>query len=240
MDAILVIDDDDSILNLITHKLLNSFKVIAVKRGNAAVDVLRNDNISLVLMDQVMPEIDGLDTFNLLKGAVPVPPPVIMMTAYTSTELIVSFMKSGGADFISKPLDFDILGIKIRRGIEASRERKRDAGQSAEADRFFQMAPDPFCIVGLDGKFHRINEAFQEMSGYGPPELADSMFHSILHKDDAKRALSEIARINREGGRAQFAARLVGKDREPVSLAWNAAVDSTGGLLYITARGPGV
>ncbi len=121
-NSILVVDDDEAILELHAHKLGNQFKVFGVTGGKAAIDVLRNQKISLILLDQMMPDIDGMGTFDLIKGEMAVPPPVIMMTAHSSSELLLSFMKNGGADFIAKPLDFDILEIKIRRAIAAAKD----------------------------------------------------------------------------------------------------------------------
>lgn len=69
-----------------------------------------------------MPDMDGIETFEKVKN-VDRKIPVIMMTAYSSLAFAVSFMKAEGADFIHKPVDPDILEVKLRQAISNSRLR---------------------------------------------------------------------------------------------------------------------
>jgi DNA-binding response OmpR family regulator len=74
---------------------------------------------------------DGLEVFEKIKKTRP-DLPVIMMTAHSSLTLAVFFMKKGGVDFIEKPLDFEVLEVKIRQVMEAVQTSKEKEGLKKE------------------------------------------------------------------------------------------------------------
>ena len=119
MSKILVVDDDK-----ITVKACNKnlgklgYDIHAAMCGQEAIDFISAGNpVDLILLDQMMPDMDGLETFYRIKKSRP-HIPVIMVTGCSSMNLSIHFMKSGGMDFVVKPFDFAILDIKIRQAIE--------------------------------------------------------------------------------------------------------------------------
>ncbi len=117
---ILVVDDDEGIREMLILRLQKiGHRVVVAGGGSQALDLLAGEKIDLVLIDQMMPEMDGLETFEGLKKKITSPPPVIMMTAHSSLNLALAFMKAGGTDFIQKPLDIEVLDVKIRQALRA-------------------------------------------------------------------------------------------------------------------------
>jgi len=118
--TILVVDDSETIRRILqTHLKAVGYNVWIAINGKEAVAAFekQKNGIDLVLLDQNMPEMDGLETLEKiheLDGRVP----VIMMTAFSSAHLIVCFMQRGGDDFVEKPLEPEILKIKIERAIK--------------------------------------------------------------------------------------------------------------------------
>ncbi len=126
MTKILVVDDERNIRKVMERRLEKlNYEVQAVESGIEAIEVLNNgENFDLILLDQMMPEMDGLETFENIK-TLAAPPPVIMFTAHGSLRLAVEFMKAGGSDFAQKPVDFGTLNIQIIRAINHTKlERK--------------------------------------------------------------------------------------------------------------------
>jgi DNA-binding NtrC family response regulator len=125
---ILVIDDDLSFLNLVKRKLnLTGITATLASSGSDVEDLLKNfaKDFDIVLLDQLMPDINGLEVFEKIKEVRP-DIPVIMMTAHSSLALAVAFMKTGGFDYIEKPIDFEVLEVKIRQAmvvVQANREK---------------------------------------------------------------------------------------------------------------------
>ena len=63
----------------------------------------------------------------------------------------------------------------------------------AELDRFFSLSLDLLCIAGADGRFRRVNPAWQEMLGWSPEELTSMPYMALVHPDDRVRTATEAA-----------------------------------------------
>ena len=124
---VLVVDDESSILLLMARRLEKmGFDVLTAGSGQEALDLLKADqSVDVLLLDQLMPQMDGMETFERMGVEIDPPPPVIMCTAHSSTHLAVEFMKAGGADFVQKPLDFEVLKIKLDQVQESTRLARR-------------------------------------------------------------------------------------------------------------------
>jgi FixJ family two-component response regulator len=66
-----------------------------------------------------MPDMDGISTFVRIKDEIDDYPPIIMVTGHGTVHLAVEFMKNGGKDFVPKPIDFDVLMLKIERVLDS-------------------------------------------------------------------------------------------------------------------------
>ncbi|HOO45997.1 MAG TPA: sigma-54 dependent transcriptional regulator [Deltaproteobacteria bacterium] len=116
---ILVVDDDDSIRRYIAKLLTQSgYDVITASNGKDAISELRTGTeVSLVLLDILMPEMDGLETLSELRklsGDLP----VLMLSALGQTNIIVKAMKSGATDYLVKPFEEEELELAITKSLE--------------------------------------------------------------------------------------------------------------------------
>ncbi|MBN1635768.1 MAG: sigma-54-dependent Fis family transcriptional regulator, partial [Deltaproteobacteria bacterium] len=116
---ILVVDDDDSIRGYIVKLLSQSgYEVIPTPGGKDALKELRlNADISLVILDILMPEMDGLETLNEIRKLSP-DTPVLMLSALGQTNIIVKAMKAGATDYLVKPFEEEELDLAISKSIE--------------------------------------------------------------------------------------------------------------------------
>ena len=113
---ILVVDDEAPIREMLQKGLTQrgGFSVEVAQNGVEATERIEKDVFDLVLTDLKMPEMDGLELLNTVKGTRP-EIMVIMMTAYGSVETAVEAMKMGADDYITKPIDFNDLFIRISK-----------------------------------------------------------------------------------------------------------------------------
>ncbi|MBF0606251.1 MAG: hybrid sensor histidine kinase/response regulator [Candidatus Magnetobacterium sp. LHC-1] len=116
MVNILVVDDDPDIIRLFSLRLPPlGYQVTTASSGEEALDLIRQVAPHIVLLDQEMPGLDGLNTFLSIKALWP-ELPVVMCTGHGSVELVRVFMLKGGQDFIQKPiLDFETLDFRLRK-----------------------------------------------------------------------------------------------------------------------------
>jgi two-component system response regulator AtoC len=119
---ILVVDDDESIRRYIVKLLSQSgYDVVAASSGKEALNELRtNQDVSLVILDILMPDMDGLETLaeirKLTKDI-----PVLMLSALGQTNIIVKAMKAGATDYLVKPFEEEEIELAITKSLEKKR-----------------------------------------------------------------------------------------------------------------------
>ena len=117
---ILLVDDDDS-LRMIAREALQyqNYIVIEASDGNQALELLRSHKPDLVLLDIMLPGVDGLQIAQIIKSNISTSHiPVIFLTARGQTEDKVKALKSGGDDYLVKPFDSTELAARIEAILE--------------------------------------------------------------------------------------------------------------------------
>jgi PAS domain S-box-containing protein len=118
-----------------------------------------------------------------------------------------------------------------------SRESAARRAAQRELDRFFTLSLDLLCIAGVDGRFKRLNPAFERVLGFSREELLAQPFAAFVHPDDVGRTVREAERLALEGtDTVAFVNRYRAKDGTYRTLQWNTAPDPESGLLYAAAR----
>ncbi len=120
---ILLVDDEPDLLSGLKRsfaKRLPDVDVLTSTGGNKALAVLAREDISLVLMDIMMGDTNGLEILDRIHSVNP-ELTVIMMTGYGTIELAVDAIRRGAWDFVTKPLELDSLTRLLNKGLERSR-----------------------------------------------------------------------------------------------------------------------
>jgi DNA-binding response OmpR family regulator len=114
--------DDDTTGNLLFGYALrrDGFQVLTAESGRVGSSIASSGAADVVLLDLRLPDLDGIDLLRLIKRNAP-SVPVIMMTAYRSTEVIVKAMRLGAADFLEKPLTPDELLEAVHQALAGER-----------------------------------------------------------------------------------------------------------------------
>ncbi|MEE4262601.1 MAG: sigma-54 dependent transcriptional regulator [Desulfobacteraceae bacterium] len=121
MSTILIIDDDDQ-LRKSFHKLLSEegYRAEGAASGEAGLEIIQNQLPDLVIVDIRLPGINGLETFEAIHALEP-KLPVIIMTAYGTTETAIEATKMGAFDYILKPFEIPDMLAVIKQALEAGR-----------------------------------------------------------------------------------------------------------------------
>ena len=112
----ILIVDDDSTIRKILRKMLESsgFSITEAASGNEALQHLENNLFTLVLLDIVMPDFDGLEVLKAIRKSYSVSElPVIMVTVKDSRDDITEALSLGANDYVVKPVDFPVLRARI-------------------------------------------------------------------------------------------------------------------------------
>jgi DNA-binding NtrC family response regulator len=130
--VVLVVDDDAGVREGLRLVLDEHYTVLEAPHGRSALGIVRAERVDLVLLDILMPEVDGLEILQELKALEP-DLPVIMMTAVKTVRTSVAAMKLGAADYVTKPFQEDELIAAIHQALE--QRVRRNGGAPARAER---------------------------------------------------------------------------------------------------------
>jgi len=149
---ILVVDDEPAQRELVSGFLRKrGFEVDEAAGGQAALARFTQEPFDLVLTDQRMPDLSGLDLLQRLRAVTP-EAAVIVMTAYGTIETAVGAIKAGATDYLSKPINLDELLHRIER----VRERQRLLGENRELRAALEERHRVEGIIGDSGRMQEV------------------------------------------------------------------------------------
>lgn len=121
---VLIVDDEEGFVNSLAERLsIRDYDVTTSVNGQDAIEKVRGYNFDVVMLDVVMPGIDGLEVLREIKRIKPLTE-VIMLTALPNVEIGVEAMKRGAMDYILKPCEIEGLISKIDRGYARKTEQE--------------------------------------------------------------------------------------------------------------------
>src|SRR3989442_15434576 len=118
---ILIVDDDSGQRSLLDSFLRSQgFDTLPVASGELALEVLRNEEISMMISDVRMPGMTGLETLRRARQQHSVLP-VLLVTAYAEIRDAVGAMRDGALNYLAKPIDLDELLVTVQQATGMAR-----------------------------------------------------------------------------------------------------------------------
>jgi len=126
-ERVLVVDDEEDLLELVNYNLTKEgYRVTCVSTGEEAINEAKSSLPDLVVLDLLLPRVDGLDVCKILKNDPKTQHiPIVMLTAKTEEADVVTGLELGADDYLTKPFSPRVLLARIR----AVLRRKSKAGQ---------------------------------------------------------------------------------------------------------------
>jgi CheY-like chemotaxis protein len=118
--TVLVVEDNKSTRDIVVHNLSAAgFRTVEAGDGETAVELLGRQTVDVILLDVMMPKMDGFTVCRLLKQPGPTAAiPIIIVTARNEREDVLKAVQSGADDYIVKPFTKDTLLDKVRKHAE--------------------------------------------------------------------------------------------------------------------------
>jgi two-component system, sensor histidine kinase and response regulator len=138
---ILIVDDTPKNIQLLGSTLKDQGYAIAyAMSGQKAIEMLNGRSFDLILLDVMMPEMDGLETCRIIKKTGPMKDiPVIFLTARDDEETIVAAFEAGGIDFIKKPFNVKELLARVKTQLDLQFQKKALIEANQTKDKFFSI-----------------------------------------------------------------------------------------------------
>jgi len=124
---ILIVDDNDSNRDLLQRRLrLYDFECVQASGGKEALSILSKQKIDLVLLDVLMPDMNGIEVLNAIRNSeLQSDLPVIMVSGFDDVRSVAKCIAIGASDYLSKPVDGVVLGAKVVAALERKALRKK-------------------------------------------------------------------------------------------------------------------
>lgn len=182
--TVLVVEDDDEVRAYLEKELSGNFRILTAPNGKLALAVVEEEDVSLVLSDVMMPEMNGFELCRTLKTNLTSSHiPVVLLTAL-SDERQRMYGLSGGADgYIQKPFRVDYVKLHLIRLLEERRKLREQVLRKLQENSLW--LPEPEKIENIDDVFlrkfiARIEEVYAD-SDYNVEKLSDTLGLSRGH-----------------------------------------------------------
>ena len=203
---IIIVDDVPANLKILGNILkFEGYKVRPVPNGIMALKVAAMEKPDLILLDIMMPDMDGFEVCRRLKEDPKLKDiPVIFISALNDTRDVVKALKSGGVDFITKPFQAEEVIARVKTHLDLYRQSKRLEKQSKELQALIVTKDKFFSIIAHDlrgplGGFMQLTEMmaaeFDELSPEEQKEMTIELSHSTRNIFNLLENLLEWSRM---------------------------------------------
>ena len=190
---ILIVDDDASQRSLLESFLTSQgFEVVPVASGEQALEILRNEEISLMISDVRMPGISGLETLRRARKEHAVLP-VLLVTAYADIREAVGAMRDGAVNYLTKPIDLDELLASVRQATGLAKDTPLKFSEDKQLPGYVVARSPLMQALFRDASLIATSESrilLTGESGVGKEVLAD-VIHAWSH-----RSSGQLVKVN--------------------------------------------
>lgn len=175
---VLVVDDSPEALSLINDTLeAAGYDVLVALEGNQALTIVNRIRPDIILLDAVMPNVDGFETCARLKANPQLADiPVIFMTGLTETENLVKGLEVGGVDYLTKPINTDELLARMK-------VHQSNAHQTSSAYKALESTGQFLLSIDNDGGIYWATPrslALLARAGVPPDQFTEAMGKQLV------------------------------------------------------------
>ena len=199
---LVLVADDDFMMRALSRKALeqSGFKVSEAENGLAALSLFDETTPDLVMLDVLMPEMDGFEACASIRRC---PSgkliPILMVTGLDDIESINRAYEAGATDFVSKPINWPVLGHRLRYMLRASRSIEAFYKSEAKNKALLDAVPDVMFRVTGQGEFLEMKEPrdlrlFPEKEG-----CVGKTLHEVFAPEIAVRLIEAVGQAIQTG-----------------------------------------
>lgn len=204
---VLVVDDELSNRDLLSRRLeRRGYRTVSASGGAEALLLIQNQDFDLILLDQMMPEMSGLDVLRRVRrnhSAAELP--VIMVTAVSDSASVVQALETGANDYITKPLDFGITLARIAVQLHRKQAEQNLRKNEERLTLALRGSSDGLWDWDIATGIVYYSPRWKSMLEYEEAEIEGTLeaWLSLVHPDDAERVREDLHR-HVEGGLHEF------------------------------------
>lgn len=170
---ILVVDDDRGTRLVLRHALeKEDFEVLEAGDGLEALSIFDQERPDLVIMDGMMPRLDGFTACSQLRKKYGGATPVLMLTGLNDDKSVELAFESGALDYITKPINWAVMTRRVNRLLQARATELLLNRSEEKANYIFSHSMDGIITIDGHGRIISFNPAAESMFGYSSQEIS--------------------------------------------------------------------
>lgn len=193
---ILVVDDDREHAELVAEGISDkSYDVVIAANGVEAQNLIRKNEFDIIVTDMVLHDVSGMDLLRMAKSAQP-ETEVILVTGYPSSETCAQALEEGAFDYLDKPVNIQILRVKLKKIVEQQRILRRNVELQKQLN-------EKFGYEGIIGNSNAMKTVLQSVKAVAPTSATvllagesgtgKELIARLIHTNSPRRANHFIA-----------------------------------------------
>ncbi|NVM22568.1 MAG: response regulator [Desulfobacterales bacterium] len=199
---ILIVDDEPRLCDSLKILLANErYEIHTAYSGHQALERLAENGFDLVLLDIVMPDVNGHQVMDYISSRDP-DTCVIVITGHATVDSAIESLRRGAYDYLKKPFEFEELLKRVKNALDQKKLKKEYDivnGKLKLSERRYQYlvnnSPDLIYTLELEGKFTFVGGTVESLLGYKTGELLGKDYTFIVLEDDIDKAKNHYAEI---------------------------------------------
>jgi two-component system cell cycle sensor histidine kinase/response regulator CckA len=178
---ILIVDDEPRMCKSLKVLLSEeSYEVHTCKNGEDALKSLDENMFDLILLDIVIPDMDGRQIMDHITSRCP-DTPVVLMTGHASVESAVTALRGGAYDYLKKPFEHEELLKTIRNALDQTRLHSERKKAEEDWENTFDAVTDMIMVLDSDHRIVRVNKATADALKTTKVSLEGKKCYEVMH-----------------------------------------------------------
>jgi len=217
-DKILLVDDDPGSLRILVNTLeKQGYQLLVASNGGNALQVAARVRPALILLDVMMPDINGFEVCRRLHADPELSSiPIIFLSALEQTRDKIKGFELGAVDFITKPYQSDEVIARVGTQVKLSRLKRelQDKNRQLQATNrhILEAMGEGLMAIDRDGVVRYVNPAIESMLGWRRQELEGRHFNGLRMVAGQKALIAMVCSALDGGGHLSRDCRLTGRD----------------------------
>lgn len=244
-DKVLIVDDEMAIVELMGLYLKSDYDILTAYNGQEALDKVKSEKPDIILLDVMMPDMNGYEVCRILKTSVETQfLPVIMVTALSGKDDRIKGIEVGADEFLDKPVNRLELVTRVKSLLRIKHLQDKMLAERNEAMNYFNVANFAMIVIDADLRIHLVNKKCNGMFGFDEFELIGRDFITNLLAPEYREGTKEMyqSALSGNGTIPAFTeCEIVCKDGSELTVKWSHALltDSDGKATGIILSGQG-
>lgn len=243
LDRVLVVDDEPAIVDLMELYLKTDYEIIRAYNGKEALEKARSEKPSVIILDVMMPDMNGYEVCKVLKTSVETQfIPIIMVTALSGKDEKIKGLESGADEFLSKPVNRLELVTRVKSLTRIKHLQDRILAERNYAYQCIDVAGVLMLVVDREQKINLINRTGNEVLGYDEFELiGQNMFDVLVLQEEREKEKEKFRDIITKKIETPhlFERKILKKDGGTIIVSWSESpiYDSDGNIEALICSG---